>query len=190
MFLGQYILEGSKPGAAAAAVFLSHKVLPLDERGYGWLVERTVAGSRRLHAALNSARFGDFRVVTLPEPDINIVCYVVSHPSADTLEKLNALNEGVYARMSLTTPGANPEYIITRTRFQTPMYDGAIDPLITELGVCTPDEWRASGAEGLVVLRSTVMDPFLADDRVDTDHVAGFVAALGRAAEKAIGDRR
>lgn len=186
MFLGQYILEGSKPGAAAAAVFLSHKVLPLDERGYGWLVERTVAGSRRLHAALAGARFGDFRVVTLPEPDINIVCYVVSHPAADTLEKLNALNEGVYARMSLTTPGANPEYIITRTRFQSPMYDGAVDPLIRELGVCTPADWRASGAEGLVVLRSTVMDPFLADPRVDTDHVTGFVEALARAADRAL----
>ncbi|MEE8060464.1 MAG: tyrosine decarboxylase, partial [Gemmatimonadales bacterium] len=34
-YLGRFIFEGSKPGAAAAAVWLSHKVLPLDERGYG-----------------------------------------------------------------------------------------------------------------------------------------------------------
>ena len=182
MFLGQYILEGSKPGAAAAAVWLSHKVLPLDERGYGRLVERTVAGARRLHEALAVASFGEFRVVTLPAPDINIVCYVVVHPRADTLERVNALNEGVYARMSLATPGANPEYIITRTRFQSPMYDGAIDRLLEQVGVCTAQQWRDSGAEGLVVLRSTVMDPFLSDDRMDTDHVAGFVAALARAA--------
>ena len=43
-FLGRYILEGSKPGAAAAAVWLSHKALPLDERGYGYLIERTRRG--------------------------------------------------------------------------------------------------------------------------------------------------
>ena len=188
MFLGQYILEGSKPGAAAAAVWLSHKVLPLDERGYGWLVERTVAGARRLHAALSDARLGEFRVVTLPAPDINIVCYVVVHQRADTLERVNALNEGVYARMSLAVPGANPEYIITRTRFQSPMYDGAVDPLLEAVGVCTPEAWRASGSEGLVVLRSTVMDPFLADSRVTTDHVSGFVAALTRAAEASLGE--
>ena len=32
-FLGRYIFEGSKPGAARGGVWLSHKVLPLDERG-------------------------------------------------------------------------------------------------------------------------------------------------------------
>lgn len=185
MFLGQYILEGSKPGAAAAAVWLSHKVLPLDERGYGHLVERTVAGARLLHSALDDARFDGFRVVTLPAPDINIVCYVVAHADAASLDRLNALNEGIYARMSLAAPGASPEYIITRTRFQTPMYDGAVDPLLGDLGI-DPAAWRASGSEGLVVLRSTVMDPFLADSRTDTDHVAGFRAALARAAAAAL----
>ena len=71
-FMGRYILEGSKPGAAAAAVWLSHKVIPLDERGYGYLIERTVAGARRLHAALAAADLSPFRVVMLPVPDINI----------------------------------------------------------------------------------------------------------------------
>lgn len=184
LFLGQYILEGSKPGAAAAAVWLSHKVLPLDERGYGYLIERTVAGALRLHTAMSRSRFGDFTVATLPTPDINIVCYVVRHPATDTLERLNALNEAIYSRMSLATPGAAPEYIITRTRFQSPMYDGAVDPLLQAVGI-DPAAWRASAAEGLVVLRSTVMDPFLADERVDTDHVAGFLAALERAAQSA-----
>jgi glutamate/tyrosine decarboxylase-like PLP-dependent enzyme len=55
LFLGRFIVEGSKPGASAAAVWLSHKVLPLDERGYGYLISRTVAGAPRLHAALAAA---------------------------------------------------------------------------------------------------------------------------------------
>ena len=42
-YLGRFIFEGSKPGAAAAAVWLSHKVLPLDESGYGFLIGRTVS---------------------------------------------------------------------------------------------------------------------------------------------------
>jgi len=185
LFLGRFILEGSKPGAAAAAVWLSHQVLPLDERGYGLLVRRTVAGARRLHATLDQAGLGAFEVVTLPAPDINIVCYVIRHPDAASLERLNALNEGVYARMSLgaarPSGAGEPEYIITRTRFQSPMYDGAIDPLLEQLDL-ERETWRRSGAEGLVVLRSTVMDPFLADERRGADHVDGFVRALGRAA--------
>ena len=77
-------------------------VLPLDERGYGLLVERTVAGARRLHAALAAADLGECGIVLLPEPDINIVCYVVTRPDARGLEALNELNEGIYERMSIT----------------------------------------------------------------------------------------
>ena len=185
-FLGRYILEGSKPGAAAAAVWLSHKALPLDERGYGYLIERTAAGARRLHRCLAAADFSPFRVILLPEPDINIVCYLLAHPALTTLAETNALNERIYGRMSLSRRDDDPEYIITRTRLRSPMYDGAVDPLLVALGVCTTDEWKASGDEGLVVLRSTVMDPFLVAGPPAPDHLGGFVHALLRAASASI----
>jgi glutamate/tyrosine decarboxylase-like PLP-dependent enzyme len=185
-FLGRYILEGSKPGASAASVWLSHKVLPLDERGYGYLIERTAIGARRLHALLDGADLGAFRTIMLPLPDINIVCWVVAHPSLATLEALNAFNEAIYGRMSLAGGNDRPEYIITRTRLRSPVYDGAVDPVLAELGVCTVDDWRAAGGAGLVVLRATVMDPFLASTTPAREHLTGFVAALGRAARAAL----
>ena len=185
-FLGRFIFEGSKPGAAAAAVWLSHKVLPLDERGHGFLVTQAVRGARRLHRALAEADMGELRVVLLPAPDINIVCYLLHHPSLRTLETTNALNEAIYARLSHQAAGTAPEYMVTRTRFQSPMYDGAVDGLLAELGVCTPGEWRRAGKEGLVVLRSTVMDPFAAEPGPGPDHVAGLVRAVRRAAEDAL----
>ena len=185
-FLGRYILEGSKPGAAAAAVWLSHKVLPLNEKGYGFLIEQTMAGARRLHAALCAAELAPFRVVLLPVPDINIVCYVVFHPSLDSLESLNAFNERVYVQMSLARPDGAPEYIISRTRLHSPMYDGAVDPILAALEVCSVAEWKARGDDGLVVLRSTVMDPFLVAPAPAPDHVAGYIAALRRAGNAAL----
>ena len=184
LYVGRYIFEGSKPGAAAAAVWLSHKVLPLDERGYGHLIERTVVGARRLHAALRDADLDPYRIVLLPEPDINIVCYLLHHPDTNTLAAVNELNEHIYASMSLGGR-TQPEYIITRTRLAPPMYSGAIDPVLDELGVATPSEWEAAGDEGLVVLRSTVMDPFLGSPS-GPDHLGGFVAALRRAADRAM----
>jgi glutamate/tyrosine decarboxylase-like PLP-dependent enzyme len=180
-FLGRYIFEGSKPGAAAASVWLSHKVLPLDERGYGYLVERSALGARKLHAALANAQLDGFRMVLLPEPDINIVCFLLAPAGARSLADVNRLNERIYRRMSLGEGGQQPDYFLTRTRFQAPMYAGAIGPLIAALGVGSVEEWKASGEAGLVVLRSTVMDPFLADE-AGAHHVAGFVRALGRAA--------
>lgn len=189
LYLGRFIFEGSKPGAAAAAVWLSHKVLPLNETGYGHLIERTAAGARRMYDALSTAGLSPFRVVLLPQPDINIICYVMHHPSLTSLASVNAFNERIYASMSLEIPGATPEYIISRTRFQTPMYDGAIRPLLLDLGVCTEDEWKQAGSEGLVVLRSTVMDPFLAAPPPAPDHVSGFVTALRHACDAALGQR-
>jgi glutamate/tyrosine decarboxylase-like PLP-dependent enzyme len=186
LFLGRFVFEGSKPGAAAAAVWMSHKVLPLDERGYGYLISRTMLGARKLHAELHEADFAPFRIVLLPEPDINIVCYVLHHPSITSLLALNEFNELVYATLSLSSPGANPEYIITRTRFQSPMYDGAVDQILEQLGVCTAEEWKASEAEGLCVLRSTVMDPFSITLPPAPDHVAGLVKALKHACAAAL----
>jgi glutamate/tyrosine decarboxylase-like PLP-dependent enzyme len=185
-FLGRYILEGSKPGAAAAAVWLSHKVLPLDERGYGHLIERTVAGARRFHAALSSADLSPFRVVMLPAPDINIVCYLLCHPSLTSLREVNDFNERLYARMSLARGDGQPEYIITRTRLRSPAYDRAIDPVLAALAVGSVEEWKASGADGLVVLRSTIMDPFLVAPPPAPDHVTGFLGALRRASAEAL----
>jgi glutamate/tyrosine decarboxylase-like PLP-dependent enzyme len=186
-FLGRYILEGSKPGAAAAAVWLSHKVIPLDERGYGHLIERTVAGARRFHAALASADLSPFRAVMLPVPDINIVCYLLCHPSLPTLRAVNNFNEQIYTRMSLARSDGRPEYIITRTRLRSPAYDGAIDPILAALAVGSVDEWKASGPEGLVVLRSTIMDPFLAAPPPAPDHIRGFLGALRRACTEILG---
>lgn len=186
LFLGRCILEGSKPGAAAAAVWLSHRVLPLDERGYGHLIARTVVGAHRLHTALAAPAAAEpFRVVTLPRPDLSIVCFALTHPDVGSLVELNALNEGIYERLSIQPGRPAPEYMLTRTRLQAPMYEGAVDAVLGELGVCTVDDWRAAGAEGLVVLRATIMDPFLAEEG-GVDHVAGLIAAVRRAATEAV----
>jgi hypothetical protein len=127
--------------------------------------------------------------VVLPTPDINIVCYVLRHPRHATLAEVNAFNERVYARLSGDHPGA--DYIVTRTRFQSPQYDGAVEPILAALDVGSPAEWREAG---LVVLRSTVMDPFVpapgAGASALPDHARGLVDALRAAAEAVMEDRR
>jgi tyrosine decarboxylase len=186
-FIGRYILEGSKPGAAATAVWLSHKVLPLNEKGYGYLIEQTARGARRLYRAMAAADLAPFRMVLLPEPDLNIINFLLVHPDLSDLGAVNRFNERIYREMSLGRPDGPPNYIITRTRLQSPMYDGAIGPVLAAIGVGTVEEWQRGGAEGLVVLRTTVMDPFLADPGPGPDHVTGFVRELGRAAAVAAG---
>ena len=50
--VGSFGIEGSKPGAAAAAVYLSQQVIPLDTGGYGRLLGRCLFNSKRFYAAL------------------------------------------------------------------------------------------------------------------------------------------
>jgi glutamate/tyrosine decarboxylase-like PLP-dependent enzyme len=187
-FLGRYSIEGSRPGASAAATWLSHKVVPLHEEGYGHLIERTVVGARRLHAALAAADLAGARAVMLPRPDINIVNYVVRPPDAPDLAAINAFNEALYARLSQTPGERSPDYYVTRTRLVTPTYDGAIGPLLKALGGVTREAWAAPGG-GLVVLRMTVMDPWLAEGKAP-DHVAGFVRHLAALCAELRGARR
>jgi glutamate/tyrosine decarboxylase-like PLP-dependent enzyme len=183
--LGRYIFEGSKPGAAAASVWLSHKVVPLDERGHGHLVERTVAGARRLYDALATSELGRYRVILLPPPDLNIVCYLVMHDGLKTLAEVNEFNEAIYRQLSPARPDRAPDLIITRTHLCTPMYDGAVDPLLARLGCVSVEEWRAAGPAGLVVLRSTVMDPFFVSPPPAPDHVTSYLQALREACDAA-----
>lgn len=50
--VGPYGIEGSKPGAAAAAVYLSHKLIPLNRDGYGRLLGRCIFNNKLFYANL------------------------------------------------------------------------------------------------------------------------------------------
>lgn len=50
--VGVYGIEGSKPGAAAAGVYLSHRVLGTDRYGYGQLLGKSIFNSKRFYSAL------------------------------------------------------------------------------------------------------------------------------------------
>lgn len=60
--VGVYGIEGSKPGAAAAAVYLSHRVIRTDKSGYGDLLARCIFNSKRFYAALVNLSGPDFAV--------------------------------------------------------------------------------------------------------------------------------
>lgn len=50
--VGVYGVEGSKPGAAAAGVYLSHRVIRPDQSGYGKILGKCFWSSKRLYAAM------------------------------------------------------------------------------------------------------------------------------------------
>lgn len=64
--VGVYGIEGSKPGAAAAAVYLSHAVIPTDRSGYGRLLAKCMFNSKRFYSAMLAAFDPDAPVTLTP----------------------------------------------------------------------------------------------------------------------------
>jgi glutamate/tyrosine decarboxylase-like PLP-dependent enzyme len=184
-YIGRYIFEGSKPGAAAVGVWMSHRLLPLDASGYGQLIGETVRGALQLHRRIAGGDWAPFRVVLMPRPDMNIVCFALGHPSLGTLEATNAFVDRVYRAMSVG-PGHTTrqlDYFVTKTTFRVDEYGRSAVPTVEALGF-TEADYRAAG--GLSLIRCTVMDPFLGRHRGRTDHLEGFAATLREVLEEVV----
>ncbi len=60
--VGIYGVEGSKPGSAAAAVWLAHRVIRPDRSGYGYILGQCMWTSKRLFCRLHTLDDRRFRV--------------------------------------------------------------------------------------------------------------------------------
>lgn len=163
--VGLYILEGSKPGAAAAAVWLSHSLIPLDNTGHGLLIRDTIRAAAELHALLEQfpalvSEKPAARAVCLCPPGSNIVCYAF-RPGADnaSLRQINELTSRIYARFTLRAGERvyDQSFFVSRTTLSSRQYSGdTVNPFLDRLGV-TRDEYSR---EGVFLLRSALMNPW------------------------------
>jgi hypothetical protein len=64
--VGLYGIEGSKPGAAAAATYLSHRVIRTDQGGYGRILGRCMWNAKRFYANLVAMAEPDDPFVVVP----------------------------------------------------------------------------------------------------------------------------
>lgn len=126
--VGPYIIEGSKPGAAALACWLAHTTIPLTADEHGRIVRATLLSAqkffrylvnhrhmfRKVHAEATGQPDAahPFTFVPFFEPDTNIVCFLVRplHHAGDgrleesdiALRWINRLNRAIYARASIS----------------------------------------------------------------------------------------
>lgn len=205
--IGPYIIEGSKPGAAAAASWLAHKAIPLDTHGHGKIIRTTFLNTKKLCAYIDHHRelfvdlekqlFGEGQVTENPftfqylcTPDSNVVCFI-AHPMTFrggalddvdfSLEKLNSINKRLYKKLSVSdsvTPHGQ-EFFVSRTTFNARQYSYAsIQDLLESLGVGEEEYNR----DGLFVLRSTVMNPWYWNaELAGIDYLMEFVISLHKA---------
>lgn len=193
--LGRYIPEGSKPGANAAAVYVTHRVLPLDSQHFGRL---QAASMQAAEAFLDEARAFIDRIAPHARacvpflPDSNLVCLAINPRGNTSLLRMNRFMRGLHALLS-----ADP----TRT-LQQGEYFGSITTLRRDAmgeedtrrvmqAIDLPLEAMVEGDESLdrlVVLRHTLMNPFLLDEGNGSSYLAGYFGFLERLVLRAIAE--
>ena len=170
--LGQYILEGSKPGAAAAAVAVTHRVLPLDSTGFGRLLRLTVRACETFwDSAKEIARAWAPRVrVCVPfEPDSNLICIALNPAGNTSVAAMNRFSRAVFQRMKVDPdqPVQLKTFIgsytsLTKGNLPGSQADRILDGLGLDPGTfqLVPED-PARDADHLFILRHTLMNPWL-----------------------------
>lgn len=176
-FIGKHILEGSKPGAAAAACWFAHRVVPLNQDGYGLLIGKSIQSTQELaycvgrELAPELAKQGIIlRMLTWP-PDGNILCFVVNRTGNRSLAEMNRINQAIYDTLKFRPDSViqHHNFIISSTSLNYAQYGlkggqgkHSMEDHLDALGI---PEAQFGEVGSVKVLRCTVMNPWLALSR-------------------------
>jgi glutamate/tyrosine decarboxylase-like PLP-dependent enzyme len=182
--LGKFILEGSKPGAAAASVWFSHRLIPLNRDGYGRQLAvlcRLARDFDRMIASQDGLET-DMRLRSLFRPHLNIVCIYALPDQADRISQVNALNEELAVHFGVKDVRSIQEYdyLVSRTTVSLDMPNAREDEELAGL---------EADADRLVVLRLVFMNRWV-EGRETTGRtfMADFLSHLSEAARTAWSD--
>lgn len=173
--VGGFMIEGSRPGAAAAACWLAHRSVPLNEHGYGRILRDSFRSAQGLAELLDDKLFGDHRCCVLERPDLDVVLYAFTPGTGATLETVNAVQKRVLRRLDPTGKGP---FALSSTRLTPEVHGQAPLPFLARLGI-SAEEWRPGA--GLTLLRTAMMTPFVADPEVKAHYRSRLAAALADA---------
>lgn len=197
---GPFILEGSRPGAAAGGLWLALRTIPADLKNHGAIVRSSLLAARELYEWLRhwtrisegEGIDSDYEFITLVDlpPDTNIVTFVVRLKSRTSLRSMNRLTSLVYDRLSIQAELGDRQYsyaqpfFISKTTCERGAYPfDTMAPFLKRAGV--RDAGVAYAGAGVVVLRATVMNPYIHSLRANgiQDVIRELVGDLGRAAQ-------
>ncbi|WP_416827930.1 tyrosine decarboxylase [Ectobacillus polymachus] len=190
--LGAYMLEGSKAGATAAAVWTAHRVLPLNITGYGKLIGASIEGAYRFYNFMNNKEFkvGDKTVVchTLTKPDFNMVDYVFNEEGNTNLVEMNEFNKQFYDYASFSKGGLyNNKFLTSHTDFAVPDYGHSPFPFVQSLGFSRA-EWDV--AQKVTILRACALSPYARDKKVFDEYAQKIEQAIQEKLEAIYSDKQ
>lgn len=165
--LGSYIMEGSKAGATAAAVWAAHRVIPLNITGYGRVIARGISTTNWLYQKLLTApefRIGNrrFNVRPVLDPDFNMLNFTFMDLDRPELAYHNALNQKMYNLCSYVS-GRTYEnnFMTSSTTLSRDEYGDAPAYFVKQRGLPASD-WET--LPSFYMQRASIMTVFLGDE--------------------------
>jgi glutamate/tyrosine decarboxylase-like PLP-dependent enzyme len=178
--MGKYTLEGSRPGAYGAAVWLAHKTVPLNRHGHGLMVAQSLLGAHHLQRVLKRElptppTEGIGCSFLCDAPDLNILCYTFPARLEGEDVPLSVVNRSIDRLYSEFLPSEKHpiqtrDFVVSKTSLDLRDYGEALVNILGRLGLAgklvAKDEigtvgnpWRDDSQINFV--RSVVMGPFL-----------------------------
>lgn len=167
---GPLTLEGSRSAGGAAATWMTAKCIGFNAEGYGRILERTVSAASRLETLLKDA---DESIRVLPYRDANVVCFCIAK-EGEKISKSNAHTLEIYNSFS---PQRNSRFMASKTILGWDVYHRFLESFVSS--------WNAEpDADGLMVLRLCLMNPFYDSHEMNSDLLKEFVETLLKALKK------
>jgi len=193
--LGQYIMEGSKAGSAAAAANVAHKVIPLHCEGFGRVLTHSMLSCEYFFDSINklSERMKDMVTITIPfPPDTNLICYAINPTRNKSLALMNHFSRKVFAHMKIDrkSPLQTHDFFGSFTS----LVNGNLDEeqgtrILTELGI-DPTTFvphvsdRTREGDHIYLIRHTLMNPWLMFEEDGENYIDKYIKFLFEAIRK------
>jgi hypothetical protein len=165
--LGQFIPEGSKSGAGRGRGLRHHRVLPLDHEHFGMLPRQTVLAAEAFHR--RAQRFaaelaGSVHACVPFAPDSNLVCLALNPAGNRDVGRANAFVRRLHEelRCDPQRPLQVKEFFGSMTTLR-PEVLGATEMQRIAAQLQLDPETFDEAADRLVILRHTLMNPYLLD---------------------------
>jgi glutamate/tyrosine decarboxylase-like PLP-dependent enzyme len=184
--LGQYIPEGSKSGSMAAAVYVTHQVLPLDHRHFGQLPRQTIVNTEAFHA--RAQRFATevaahARVLVPFAPDSNLVCLALNPAGNRSLAQMNAFVRALHdeLRIDPSHPLQFKEFFGSMTTLKPDaLGEDETRRILQALGLDPHTLGQDEDGDRIVILRHTLMNPYLIDQENGISYIDRYFDFLAR----------
>ncbi|MEZ4462517.1 MAG: pyridoxal-dependent decarboxylase [bacterium] len=188
--LGQYILEGSKPGATVVSAYLTHRCVPLHQDGFGKIIANSIRSCEMFFDLAHAwaERHAGRVILAVPfEPDANIACFALNPTGNTDVRKANAFTRKVLEHLTTTRnqPVQGRDFMVSSTKLFRRQHGTNADHALTSLGLDL-QTFGEPDTDHLLVLRHTLMNPWLAAKTSDGknylelyfDHLDAIVEAV------------